>query len=45
MARLSRSGNAMAQAGDWRGELDEPVAVSESQDVAATLVIDQQLRN
>lgn len=45
VARLSRSGNAMAQAGDWQGELDEPVAVSESQDVAATLVIDQQLRN
>ncbi|WP_297792212.1 c-type cytochrome biogenesis protein CcmI [uncultured Marinobacter sp.] len=45
VARLSRSGNAMAQAGDWQGELNNPVAVSDDQGVAATLVIDHQLRN
>ncbi|MEQ9544920.1 MAG: c-type cytochrome biogenesis protein CcmI [Marinobacter sp.] len=45
VARLSRSGNAMPQAGDWQGELNNPVAVSDDQAVAATLVIDHQLRN
>ncbi|AZT84392.1 c-type cytochrome biogenesis protein CcmI [Marinobacter sp. NP-4(2019)] len=45
VARLSRSGNAMPQAGDWQGELNDPVTVSDDQSVAATLVIDHQLRN
>lgn len=45
VARLSRSGNAMPQAGDWQGELNNPVAVTEDEGVAATLVIDHQLRN
>lgn len=45
VARLSRSGNAMPQAGDWQGELNDPVAVTDDEGVAATLVIDHQLRN
>lgn len=45
VARLSRTGNAMPQAGDWQGELNDPVTVSDDQGVAATLIIDHQLRN
>ncbi|MBW0146721.1 c-type cytochrome biogenesis protein CcmI [Marinobacter arenosus] len=40
-ARLSRSGNAIAQAGDWQGSLDAPVEVGSEAPV--DLVIDQQL--
>lgn len=42
-ARLSRSGSAMAQAGDWQGNLDMPVAVGADTDAPIELVIDQQL--
>ncbi|MGM0772992.1 MAG: c-type cytochrome biogenesis protein CcmI [Pseudomonadota bacterium] len=42
-ARLSRAGTARAQAGDWEGELDEPVAVGDEQAEPVTLVIDSQL--
>ncbi|MGM0767173.1 MAG: c-type cytochrome biogenesis protein CcmI [Pseudomonadota bacterium] len=45
VARLSPSGTATAQEGDWQGELAEPIEVSESREVAATLVIDHQLRD
>lgn len=45
IARLSRSGNAAPQAGDWQGEVTEPVAVTEEQGGSVTLVIDHQLRN
>ncbi|TGN41265.1 c-type cytochrome biogenesis protein CcmI [Marinobacter confluentis] len=47
-ARLSRSGNAMPQAGDWQGQIDEPVVVQENAGAASepvTLVIDTQLTN
>jgi cytochrome c-type biogenesis protein CcmH len=44
-ARVSRSGNAMAQAGDWQGALKSPVAVSSKEQPLTTLVIDQQLTN
>ncbi|MBW7470329.1 c-type cytochrome biogenesis protein CcmI [Marinobacter sp. M216] len=40
-ARLSRSGNAIAQAGDWQGSLEAPVAVGS--DAPVELVIDKQL--
>lgn len=42
-ARLSRSGNARAQAGDWEGQLDDPVPVTADNADPATLVIDTQL--
>lgn len=42
-ARLSRSGTARAEAGDWEGQLDEPVAVSSDDADPVTLVIDTQL--
>lgn len=42
-ARLSRSGNVAAQAGDWQGSTDVPVAVNESQEAPVAVVIDQQL--
>ncbi|MBW4933671.1 c-type cytochrome biogenesis protein CcmI [Marinobacter sp. F4206] len=40
-ARLSRSGNAIAQAGDWQGSLEAPVAVGSGAPVE--LIIDKQL--
>ncbi len=42
-ARLSRSGNARPQAGDWEGQLDEPVPVTGNDAEPVTLVIDSQL--
>lgn len=42
-ARLSRSGNASPQAGDWQGQVEEPVPVSEAEGDPVTLVIDTQL--
>ena len=42
-ARLSRSGNVGAQAGDWQGSTDAPISVNESQDEPVAVVIDQQL--
>lgn len=42
-ARLSRSGTARPQAGDWEGELDQPVAVTGNEADPVTLVIDTQL--
>jgi cytochrome c-type biogenesis protein CcmH len=48
-ARLSRSGNALPQPGDWQGQVTEPIPVetsTESGDSApVTLVIDTQLTN
>lgn len=42
-ARLSRSGNAMPQAGDWQGTVAEPVPVTDKDASPVTLVIDTQL--
>ncbi|PXX90988.1 c-type cytochrome biogenesis protein CcmI [Marinobacter vulgaris] len=42
-ARLSRAGTARPQAGDWQGQLDEPVPVSDGEADPVTLVIDKQL--
>ena len=42
-ARLSRSGNARPQAGDWQGEVVQPVPVGEGENEPVTLVIDTQL--
>lgn len=42
-ARLSRSGNAVAQPGDWQGSLELPIEVSAELGEPAELVIDQQL--
>ncbi len=42
-ARLSRSGSVSAQAGDWQGSTDLPIAVNEGQDAPVAVVIDQQL--
>jgi len=42
-ARVSRSGNAMPQAGDWQGSLESPIAVSNTEQPPTTLIIDQQL--
>ena len=42
-ARLSRSGNARPQAGDWQGEVDQPVPVGDGENEPVTLVIDTQL--
>jgi len=42
-ARLTRSGNINAQAGDWQGSTDSPIEVSEDQGAPVVLVIDQQL--
>lgn len=42
-ARLSRSGNAMPQAGDWQGTVAEPVPVTGKDASPVTLVIDTQL--
>ncbi|MDY6840094.1 MAG: c-type cytochrome biogenesis protein CcmI [Pseudomonadota bacterium] len=42
-ARLSRSGSVKAQAGDWQGSTDAPIAVNESQETPVSFVIDQQL--
>lgn len=42
-ARLSRSGNAVAQPGDWQGSLELPIEVSAEPGEPAELVIDQQL--
>ncbi|HEY9120511.1 MAG TPA: c-type cytochrome biogenesis protein CcmI [Marinobacter sp.] len=42
-ARLSRSGAARPQAGDWEGELDQPVPVVGPDAEAVTLVIDTRL--
>ena len=44
-ARISRSGNAMPQTGDWQGSLESPLAVSNNEQSPTTLVIDQQLKN
>lgn len=44
-ARLSRSGNARPQAGDWQGQLDDPVRVTDGDADPVTLVIDKQLVN
>lgn len=44
-ARLSRSGNATPQAGDWQGALAAPLTVSAEPGSPAVLVIDQQLRD
>lgn len=43
-ARLSPSGSAMPQPGDWQGEIEEPLPVEPSGGDATTLVIDKQLR-
>lgn len=43
-ARLSRSGEVTASAGDWQGQLAAPVAVSDDGD-PVSLVIDRQLTN
>lgn len=43
-ARLSRSGTAMAQAGDWQGSLDNPVPVLKDGETVE-IVIDKQLTN
>lgn len=42
-ARLSRTGNASPQAGDWQGTVDQPVPVVEGEGEPVTLVIDTQL--
>ncbi|WP_273426731.1 c-type cytochrome biogenesis protein CcmI [Marinobacter sp.] len=42
-ARLSRSGNAIAQPGDWQGSLEVPAEVSDDAGEPVELVIDQQL--
>jgi cytochrome c-type biogenesis protein CcmH len=42
-ARVSRSGNAMPQAGDWQGSLESPIAVSNTELPPTTLIIDQLL--
>jgi len=42
-ARISRSGNARPEAGDWQGQVADPVPVSESEANPVTLVIDTQL--
>ncbi|MBU2955287.1 c-type cytochrome biogenesis protein CcmI [Marinobacter sp. F3R08] len=42
-ARLSRSGSVSAQAGDWQGSTEAPVAVNETGASPVTVVIDQQL--
>ena len=42
-ARLSPSGNPIAQSGDWQGQVDEPVAVSTGQGQPTEIVIDQQV--
>lgn len=42
-ARLSVSGNAMPQPGDWQGEVDQPLAVVEGERSPVTLVIDTRL--
>ncbi len=42
-ARLSRSGSVNAQAGDWQGSTEAPVAVNETGDSPVTVVIDKQL--
>jgi len=42
-ARLSRSGNAVAQPGDWQGSLELPIEVSAEPGEPVELVIDQQL--
>ncbi|MDX1801116.1 MAG: c-type cytochrome biogenesis protein CcmI [Marinobacter sp.] len=42
-ARLSRSGTAMPQSGDWQGSLGKPVKVDVDPDVINTVVIDQQI--
>jgi cytochrome c-type biogenesis protein CcmH len=44
-ARLSRSGSAVAQAGDWQGSLDTPLTVSREPGEPVSLVIDKQLTN
>ena len=46
-ARLSRSGNAMPQAGDWQGEVDDPMTVGmgAAGSDPVTLVIDTRLTN
>lgn len=42
-ARLTPSGNINAQPGDWQGQTNAPVEVSEDTDPVVELVIDQQL--
>jgi cytochrome c-type biogenesis protein CcmH len=44
-ARLSRSGSAVAQAGDWQGSLDTPLEVTSDPGEPVSLVIDTQLTN
>jgi len=44
-ARLSRSGSAMPQAGDWQGSLADPVPVVTEPGEPAELVIDTRLGN
>ncbi|WP_404361854.1 c-type cytochrome biogenesis protein CcmI [Marinobacter sp.] len=43
-ARLSRSGSATPEAGDWQGRTESPVAVGADADDPASLVIDKRLR-
>ncbi|MDO3720227.1 c-type cytochrome biogenesis protein CcmI [Marinobacter sp. chi1] len=45
VARLSRSGSAMPQPGDWQGRLDAPVDVLDGESQPVELVINQQLTN
>lgn len=42
-ARLSRTGNARPQAGDWQGEVSEPLPVRAGEMEPVTLTIDTQL--
>ncbi|KAA1174818.1 c-type cytochrome biogenesis protein CcmI [Marinobacter salinexigens] len=44
-ARLSRSGTAMAQPGDWQGSIVDPVAVTDGNGDVVEVVIDKQLTN
>ncbi|MDX1756647.1 MAG: c-type cytochrome biogenesis protein CcmI [Marinobacter sp.] len=42
-ARLSMSGNPLPQAGDWQGQLADPVAVTAEPQAPVTVTIDRQL--
>lgn len=42
-ARVSMSGNALPQAGDWQGQVAEPVTVSAEPQSPVTVTIDRQL--
>jgi cytochrome c-type biogenesis protein CcmH len=43
MARISRTGNAKSEAGDWQGRIDRPVAVGDDSGEVPVLVIDSRL--